>query len=154
MRKLLYRGQTRKLGQMRNQAGDKLPGIWVYGGIFPGSGVYSIIYGGTCEDFTICELEKNTVYSDTVGQYTGMPDKNKKLIYEGDIVRDESGTLYQVVWSGTGFYLKYDPPHAHGMYNDLLPLSNYWHAHGAIIEVVGNIHDNPELLKKDGEIHE
>ena len=79
-----------------------------------------------------------------------MNDKNGKRIFDGDIVRDMNGTIYPVVWSGTGFYLRYDPPHAHGLHYDLLPLCNYWHAHGAIIEVIGNIHDNPELLGGSG----
>lgn len=82
----------------------------------------------------------------TVGQFTGLTDKNGEKIFEGDIVKDHSGVVYPVVFSLTGFYLKYAPPHSHGFLFDLLPLSNYWHAHGAIIEAIGNIHDNPELL--------
>ena len=83
---------------------------------------------------------------DTIGQYTGLKDKNGRRIFEGDIVRDMDGATYPVVWGGTGFYLRYDPPHAHGMEYELLPLCNYWHAHGPIIEIIGNIHDNPELM--------
>lgn len=88
-----------------------------------------------------------TVDPETVGQFTGMTDKNDKKIFEGDIVKDESGVAYPVVYGLTGFFLKYASPHSHGFHYDLLPLSNYWHAHGAIIEVIGNIHDNPELVE-------
>ena len=86
------------------------------------------------------------VDENTVGQYTGLTDKNGKKIFEGDIVKDDSGVVYPVVFSLTGFCLKYAPPYSCGFHYDMLPLSNYWHAHGAIIEVIGNIHDNPELL--------
>lgn len=85
---------------------------------------------------------------ETFGQYAGMKDKNGQRIFEGDIVRDMSGVVYPVVYSGTGFYLRYDPPHGHGFHYDLLPLCNYWHVHGAVIEIIGNIHDNPERLER------
>lgn len=92
MRELLFRGQTRKYGQYVNMAGEKLPGNWVYGGIFQGTGDYSIIYGAEKEHFTGVDLDKYVVYSDTVGQYTGMTefvvtDKSfNKPLFEGDIV--------------------------------------------------------------------
>lgn len=87
----------------------------------------------------------------TVGQYTGLTDKNGKRIFEGDIVQDMNGTIYPVVWGGSGFYLRYSPPHAHGFHHDLLPLCNYWSAHGAIVEIIGNVHDNPELIGGGGD---
>lgn len=40
------------------------------------------------------------------------------------------------------------PLFIHGYHYDLLPLCNHFHAHGAFIEVIGNIHDNPELLEE------
>ncbi len=83
----------------------------------------------------------------TIGECTSLRDKNGKLIFEGDIVKDHNGVVYPVVFDLTGYYLKYAPLHSHGFHYDLLPLSNYWHAHGAVIEIIGNIHDNPELLK-------
>ena len=76
MREILFRGQTRKRGQKVNMAGEKLPGIWVYGGIFPGTGCYSVIYGGSSEKLSGVDLEKHVVYSDTLGQFTGLTDKN------------------------------------------------------------------------------
>ena len=88
----------------------------------------------------------------TVGQCTGMLDQNDSRIFEGDIVQDMKGTIYMVVWGGAGFSLRYDPPHAHGHHCELLPLHNYWSAHGAIVVIIGNIHDNPDLLK--GEKHD
>lgn len=152
MREILFRGQTRKKGQKVWMDGTPVDGKWVYGGVLQGVGDFSIIYGGKNANDPGDGLEKHCVYTDTLGQFTGLTDKNDKKIFEGDIVKDESGVVYPVVVGLTGFYLKYTPPHSHGFHYDLLPLSNYWHAHGAIIEVIGNIYDNPELLggKEDG----
>ena len=105
------------------------------------------LYWKTPKELPIVFSNHAIVDPATLGQFTGMTDKNDKKIFEGDIVKDESGVAYPVVYGLTGFFLKYAPPHSHGFHYDLLPLSNYWHAHGAIIEVIGNIHDNPELVE-------
>ena len=58
MREILFRGQTRKKGQqVMMGTGEEVPGHWVYGGIFPGTGDYSIIYGGETEK----DLEKHYI---------------------------------------------------------------------------------------------
>ena len=83
MREILFRGQTRKCGEkVRMGDGEKLPGRWVYGGITPGIGDFSIIYGGENENDPSDGLEKWVVYSATVGQFTGLMDKNGKRIFE------------------------------------------------------------------------
>ena len=147
MREILFRGQTRKNGEKVEMAtGEKVPGHWVYGGIFPGTGDYSIIYGGETEK----DLERHVVYSETVGQYTGLKDKNGKRIFEGDIVaqnwydydepRDDS--------FGNVEFCEYDCSFSVMDVNKdgFMPLGRCGSYHWEV-EVIGNIHDNPELLK-------
>ena len=91
----------------------------------------------------------------TVGQFTGLTDKNKAKIFEGDIVRcyDENldDEFYAVVEFGNpngaynwGFQLR---PIAKASFNIDILLWVEMEETGATIEVIGNIYDNAELLK-------
>ena len=73
---------------------------------------------------------------DTVGECTGLRDKNGKLIFEGDIVKAPTGHISEVVYWHDGFcqYCDCHKMHTDGVYADIL-------------EIIGNIHDNKELLK-------
>ena len=62
--------------------GTKLPSVWMYGGVLQGTGSFSVIYG--CEDpkdKSTVNFGKHTVYTDTLGQYTGLTDKYDKMIF-------------------------------------------------------------------------
>lgn len=75
MREILFRGQLRRKGEKVNMAGEPLPSIWKYGGCAQ--------YGGGAVIYQAePEIKKSPVYADTVGQYTGLTDKNGVKIFE------------------------------------------------------------------------
>lgn len=102
--------------------------------------------------FAIDEQGKNSepynVDPETVCQYTGTPDKNRRKIFERDIVRRklfEEYIIGEVVWQDIGvcgFYLKCG--------NKYYPIGKDEYVEmSSCDEVIGNIFDNPELLKGD-----
>ena len=83
------------------------------------------------------------VYQETIGQFTGLTDKNGKRIFEGDIVRCGTGRICKVT-----FFIS---PGVSGF--DLVPIGGFdappphkWSLF-ADTEIIGNIHDNPDLLE-------
>ena len=78
------------------------------------------------------------VLPETVGQFTGLTDKNGKEIFEGDIYNmGDKNILYVVVWRDCGLIGKQ-------LGSTSYAGVEYWKEK---IEIIGNIHDNPELLK-------
>lgn len=85
----------------------------------------------------LLDIHAHHVIPSTVGQYTGLKDKNGKRIFEGDIVRIFK-TLFAVEWHGAEFVFG----HIAGQ-----PWSYpYFASHAESCEIIGNIHDNPELM--------
>lgn len=84
----------------------------------------------------------------TVGQYTGLTDKNGKRIFEGDIIRTKKYgksigrsnvngfDIFSVIYSPAVFRIERESP----------PRVFNFVGNGADYEIIGNIHDNPELL--------
>lgn len=143
MREILFRGETEQ-------------GEWLYGYLVKGN--YDTGFG-IIED----HVDKGLQYvkEETVGQYTGLTDKNGKKIFEGDICRvvyldrrcDSNGkhypaenvTIKEVVLEKGAFCFKTTIEHI-AIYRPI-GFDIYGKPRTKYYEVIGNIHDNPELLE-------
>lgn len=137
MREILFRGK-------RIDNGEWVEGSLVHQTLYYGDPVdrYHIIYDGEFD----CDYYNNKiVIPETVGQYTGLTDKNGTKIFEGDIV--------EICFLGrtTRHLVEFDDeyrcgwfPFACGDGCGCCETDTYSPSDG---EVIGNIHDNPELLK-------
>ena len=113
-------------------------GEWVYGDYHRrAGGVHCIIAMEPDEQGKVAYIV-HQVNPSTVGQFTGLLDKNGKDIYEGDILQEiDSDKTVIVVYEAPQF-----------CYAD----NSFWYKFLNLPEnftVIGNIHDNPELLNND-----
>lgn len=150
-REILFRGQTRKKGEKVRLDGTPVDSNWVYGGVAQFNEERAIIYQ------TKPEFHKFAVYAKTLGQFTGLTDKNGKKIFEGDIIKFINGRLLDVRFNGETLQWELTdvgvPDWKVNHLHNTLPLSELEveTCYGEMTsEIVGNIHDNPELLKDDG----
>lgn len=87
------------------------------------------------------------VIPETLGQYTGLSDKNGKRIFESDICRNtRTGEIVSVKWHGTmaGYVWSKRKENCKSLF-DFGALFRAYDKY----EVIGNIHDNPKLLKSE-----
>lgn len=111
-------------------------GEWVYGDFFRNRGLAFIATDGI-EKNPLAKWQDYHVDPETVGQYTGLHDKDGREIYEGDILNiDFKKELMYVDYVKDGFMVCQK-----GSLNDFL------YTVAADSRIVGNIHDNPELLR-------
>lgn len=123
MREILFRGKP--LGNLH--------GKFIYGSL----GVIDKDLCAIYHCFEFKDDEMQLVDPETVGQYTGLTDKNGKKIFENDIVKIKGKTRY-IFYGSSGFrHTNY------GEYADTL--EKVFTTEDC--EVIGNIHDNPELLE-------
>lgn len=134
MREIRFRGKVKEKGLS--------PDCWVEGSLVHITRTYKDecdekecnLYQIITEDGCGFNIDESTI-----GQYTGLKDKNEKEIYEGDIVKIEyiQTTIEKAVikYKGASFY--------GSTFADDWELDEYYE-----IEVIGNIYDNPELLEE------
>lgn len=81
----------------------------------------------------------------TICQCAGLKDKNGKLIWENDIVKDGHGNLYKAFWQNNYYQFSWIC-----VKTDVFSIGakwDLWSFKSFEIEVIGNIFDNPDLLK-------
>lgn len=89
------------------------------------------------------------IIPETIGQFTGLYDRNCKKIWEGDIVTTKYGRLCIVIWFSNQVINGWDLTPV--LTPDNIAYTNMPTAFDLYkkdnLEVIGNIHDNPELLR-------
>ena len=111
-------------------------GEWVYGYVYKDALIgCNILQTKPC-------LAAIMVDPSTAGQYTGLKDKNGREIYEGDILEEEPGYYFEVIWSVECAKFKLQWRTKAIQYPE-------WNR-GVNMTVIGNRWDNPELLKEGG----
>lgn len=121
---------------------SKHTGEWLYGDLVRNvEGAFAIVPPFEMTTDNLCD--RYEVDDETVGQFTGLLDKNGKEIYEGDVVKqeyiDDDTNIATIVWNNGSaeFLLKNAGKNC------------YWLINGVEIEIIGNIYDNKYLLEQN-----
>jgi len=137
MRKILFRGKDYK-------------GNWVYGSlvehkIIISNGMissYNILYQDENDWGSFNEIKQCSIDKETIGQFTGLTDKNGKKIFEGDIIKARHNEdLYIVKWEDCSFVIEDKWGSRIRRHQDSINRLE--------CEIVGNIWGNPEMIKEN-----
>lgn len=146
MREIKFRGKWKRNG------------VWIYGSYVNHEYYTETDRDGNarhrCEDVIENILGRYQIDGHTLGQYTGLKDKNVVEIYEGDIV--DNG--YTIIYSSNSKQefryvgiVKYDVKNGCLVINNIdgqtKRLTHKTIEKSLTVKVIGNVHDNPELLK-------
>ena len=145
MREILFRGKRCDNGEWVQGFYVRADHHWHKNGIHKDW----IALGASANGGWFALHNKYAVKAETVGQFTGLTDKNGKMIFEGDIVQ-----YFQRLLGGVDYEHKDPVLFLEGGFTVGVYFLNNWLrdcSNGNIqlegIEVIGNIHDNPELLE-------
>jgi uncharacterized phage protein (TIGR01671 family) len=110
-------------------------GEWIFGSL--------LNLDGECEiaDCNTVDYGRYEVAPATVGQYTGLKDKNGKEIWEGDILTDKFESIGVVEWRDGALVVNFGDVDVFQIVDCFDDSYQMW--------TIGNIYDNPELLKTE-----
>ena len=111
--------------------------VWIYDGEDLSSGGIVDVETAFLKDYVVAETRtiKPTDKCTILMQYTGLRDRICKEIYEGDIVSTPAGVGW-IEWRGGCYHLCWDGPASTTLHD----------CQTGDLEVIGNIHETPELL--------
>ena len=127
MREILFRGKCYDDGE------------WIFGSLLDDDIIVTKGAVEVDEDYIQIVDEWSSLIPETVGQYTGMADKNGTNIFEGDIVRESfkgHGRIYHVFWDDDYFAFRAKGEDITYHLDEISP---------SHCEVIGNIHDKHVL---------
>ena len=147
MRKILFRGKRIDNGEwvegfyvclFEKEKGFYKPNHYIFDGNIKLGEERYVGHGNYVQEVTIC---KRKIDEKTVGQFTGMLDKNGRNIFEGDIISDNIGEHFIVEFRDGCFMFACND--GGEIYHDImLPISKNEQTIYKYGEIIGNIHDN------------
>lgn len=121
--------------------GRRQQGCWYYGSLDLTEREPKICFQDTITDEDsgeVCHFARRVaVDPSTIGQFTGLTDRNGKEIYEGDLIRDTEFT-YEVYWCDDIAAFMFEEPQSGPLTPRIYLLSDFCKE----CEVIGNIHDD------------